>query len=507
MDRRTLLRLLIPGVLVGLLGLAREAVAQAVQPVRLAPTDADLAAATRDHFEILLIDEKVGWLMQQMGPDVLDGEDVLAWRQERLMSAVQEGWNWERMETSEWFFSREPPYDLLLARREARTYGYLESVVVTPSETGTIAVVEKAGHIRTLVLPRPDITYADRLTPHLWIREPGRKVGDTLAYRSFDMGQLREVTTHCELTGTHEDPDGATVYEVSVQADDDEEGAGNLELPYHTDASGRLVGGHHEGLLLAAAPEDQARTMGERPANVWRKALWAIDKKIGNPKQITQLVLVTEDDLRGQVADGPLQSVRHDPETGRTTVSLGVAFGALERVSDAAREAALAETAIHPIHDERVQRLAKQAVAGVAHGGPREQLAALLFFVDTFITDDLEANPPTLLDILEVRRGDCTEHALMFVTLARALGLPAREVDGYVHGGDRPPKFGLHRWVEVDLDGHWHSMDPSWSEVELNATHIRLGVSDGVTDWLPLSVGVKFKVEEIRYRKPARQRR
>jgi transglutaminase-like putative cysteine protease len=80
----------------------------------------------------------------------------------------------------------------------------------------------------------------------------------------------------------------------------------------------------------------------------------------------------------------------------------------------------------------------------------------------------------SVLDVLDNRTGDCTEHSQLFVTLARAAGLPAREVSGFVYGGDdRNPSLGGHAWVEVMIDGQWVGMDPTWEEVRLNKSHVQ----------------------------------
>lgn len=61
----------------------------------------------------------------------------------------------------------------------------------------------------------------------------------------------------------------------------------------------------------------------------------------------------------------------------------------------------------------------------------------------------------------------CTEYADLFVTLARAAGIPARVLEGYAYTEDsefRPTlKDVLHSWVEVYLPGvGWWQVDPTW---------------------------------------------
>jgi len=58
------------------------------------------------------------------------------------------------------------------------------------------------------------------------------------------------------------------------------------------------------------------------------------------------------------------------------------------------------------------------------------------------------------------RRGDCTEFAYLAVALARASGIPARMLGGYVTDRDAAPKASqYHNWAELHLDGTWRLLD------------------------------------------------
>lgn len=70
---------------------------------------------------------------------------------------------------------------------------------------------------------------------------------------------------------------------------------------------------------------------------------------------------------------------------------------------------------------------------------------------------------------LASREADCSEFSQLFVTMARALGLPARMVSGLAYSGN---SFGGHAWVEV-WAGKWIELDPTWGTAFVDATHIR----------------------------------
>ncbi|MEN8219814.1 MAG: transglutaminase domain-containing protein [Pseudomonadota bacterium] len=62
---------------------------------------------------------------------------------------------------------------------------------------------------------------------------------------------------------------------------------------------------------------------------------------------------------------------------------------------------------------------------------------------------------------LRQKRGDCTEYMYLFTALARANGIPARGIAGYVYKQDsvlKPQDY--HNWAEFYLDGKWLLADP-----------------------------------------------
>lgn len=81
------------------------------------------------------------------------------------------------------------------------------------------------------------------------------------------------------------------------------------------------------------------------------------------------------------------------------------------------------------------------------------------------------------LEVLENREGDCTEHSVLFVGLARAAGLPAREVAGLIYVDGPEPGFYFHQWATVWV-GKWIDVDPTFNQPLADVTHIKLAEGD-----------------------------
>ena len=77
------------------------------------------------------------------------------------------------------------------------------------------------------------------------------------------------------------------------------------------------------------------------------------------------------------------------------------------------------------------------------------------------------------LQTLESLEGDCTEHTVLFIALARSAGIPARICAGIVFQRDA---FYYHFWPEV-YAGEWIAMEPTLGKLQADANHIQLAGS------------------------------
>ena len=103
-------------------------------------------------------------------------------------------------------------------------------------------------------------------------------------------------------------------------------------------------------------------------------------------------------------------------------------------------------------------------------------------WVHTVITDKkMSGGFGSSLTALESRSGDCTEHTVLFIALARAAGIPARICSGIAFA--QQDAFYYHFWAEVYV-GRWVQMDPTWGQTIADANHIQLGGSTLESDSL-----------------------
>lgn len=113
-------------------------------------------------------------------------------------------------------------------------------------------------------------------------------------------------------------------------------------------------------------------------------------------------------------------------------------------------------------------------------GDEKDSFAAstkLCHWVHSNVRTTYSAQLTNALEVLENPEGDCTEHSILFIGLARALGLPAREIAGLIYVNDSKPGFYFHQWASVWI-GRWVDVDPTFDQPLADVTHIKLAEGD-----------------------------
>ncbi|MCB0412208.1 MAG: transglutaminase domain-containing protein [Bdellovibrionales bacterium] len=105
-----------------------------------------------------------------------------------------------------------------------------------------------------------------------------------------------------------------------------------------------------------------------------------------------------------------------------------------------------------------------------------DQIRLILQYLSDHYTYDHEmlknnvVRPLTTKEALDRKTGVCQHYAVIFTSIARALGIPTRIVSGFFLGGERP---GAHAWVEAEVEkGLWQVIEPQ-DKNGLTATQTR----------------------------------
>lgn len=139
-----------------------------------------------------------------------------------------------------------------------------------------------------------------------------------------------------------------------------------------------------------------------------------------------------------------------------------------------------------------IRRLARK-IAG-RNSNPLNVVRRLQSWVFRNIKNSYASNTESAMVVLKNRAGDCTEHTLLFVALARSMGIPSREVGGLIYDNTGKPGFYWHAWAEIHDGKGWVSVDPSWNEVFVNATHIKMASYRTDAGWMHILGKLKIRI-------------
>lgn len=218
-----------------------------------------------------------------------------------------------------------------------------------------------------------------------------------------------------------------------------------------------------------------------------------VEKKIDIARTASKVALKMSGlDFTGMDIDGGRQ--QFDPATGDVTITR-------ERIEDIAGYALpadntkfgelLAATAMIQARDPMIVSQKNEIV-----GEQKDALKAAMMIEDWVYTN-LEKKPlvsiPSARDVLEIKRGDCNEHAALYTALARAAGIPTKILVGVVY---LDGAFYYHAWNAVWV-GQWVELDSTFGQFPADATHLRILEGDLDRQIALLRVIGKLKIEVI----------
>lgn len=332
------------------------------------------------------------------------------------------------------------------------------------------------GHTKTAMLPHPDETLKDVLQGvALVMHEPA--VGKTHSYALFEPMYQQSLKARSEIVGVEErmlDGVATTVYKIDTLI----ELLGVNTVSYVT-ADGVSLEDQIGGML----------TMRLEPEEIAKDVQYQNDVIVSNAARIDTPIerSRTRDELSLTIC-GPLQNAHLFTDGRQTIRESGDCFDFTGRRLDRDTIA----TITLPIEDDTVSEW-QQPTMFVQSDHPRLVTTAREIIGDEtdalkavdklsqWVYENVEgtfsARLTNSLEVLDHMEGDCTEHSMLFIGLARAAGIPAREVAGLIYVDDPQPGFYFHQWATVWV-GTWIDVDPTFNQTIADATHIKLAEGD-----------------------------
>jgi len=316
-----------------------------------------------------------------------------------------------------------------------------------------------------------------------------RKPGDSVEVQTWvaDQGGVRKVTR--TVVAGEEAVKGFSARALRVEEITDGNPAKRI---LWLDAEGRIVQSSDSGpfgemrsLRVDEATAHRAESGGELPAESYGKTLIHAQVRIPHPRRAERVVLRLrhrDPGLGWPDFTGPGQKVL-DKSADTLTLEItrpqprhGLPFPVAATGED---KVDLEPTAYIQSDDPKIRAAAEEIVAGekdVYEAGRKLQL-----WVTKHMDFDLGIIFAPSTEIFANRRGTCAGYAMLLTTMARAVGIPARYVLGYVY---MDGIFGGHAWTEIKVGDDWIPLDSAVpADGPADATHIallRTSLSEGI---------------------------
>jgi len=446
-------------------------------------------------FGLYLMGHKTGWFHSEWKREARDGRDVIVVTSETSVSATVGNKAVVRRQAEERTYEARPAGRLLSFTAELTGDGGDRTITGRCAPSGCTAKVTGPGgdgKERSLGAVAETLEQADgvRLAAarHATVSGPQLEV-DKLRVRPWEQRYLRRE----RLSGAGVEAEVSVVSEAEV--------GDRIATEYRVADDGRLL-----QITVGGAIEARPETP-ETATKLDKVDLFALSR-VKLPQPLPRLVPATityrlaglpdpfrRPDGRQSFASGP---------NGRTLLTVRARQPA---AADPARDtprstpspdpALVAATAAIDADHPGIAKLAA-ALAGDVKGRYAAALR-LSEHVTRSVQNVYGESKDRASDVLASGRGDCTEHAILFVALARSLSIPAREVYGLVYAryADGQDALYWHEWAEVLSAGEWIAVDPTFGQPVADATHLALGTG-GQADTVGLLGALQVEAVEVK---------
>lgn len=454
--------------------------------VALAATESESLAqfvertAGRQAYGVYMLGQKVGWSLVESRPGNYQGQPVAVSSEEDWTEMIMMGERTVSHGKSVTYYTLTGEGPLLACHEWTLEDGQESTIRVQRSTDGYRIERRSPGGetVRTVVRVRDNLAESQKLERWLARALPGEQFSDWTCDWSAP-----DCDSETRLTFRERQPP-FFLLQLSQQG-------AQGELLARPDGSAERIS-IGSGVEMRAEEEAQARTLG--PAREMLDLMMVQGgRDLGEARGVRGLTMEVEG-----LGDFPLPE-SHRQRLQRQGQRLLLVTGE-DLPTDMGRPLSVEERKRYLASTPEIQVDSKMRELAQRHGrgsDPREQADRLKSWVFERLEKTGASNAFTAHDVLHNRAGDCTEHALLLVALLRAAGIPAREVGGLAYAQEGG--FAWHAWAEFHDAHHWVSVDPTWNELPVDGTHIKLNNDPRDLAWINLVGRLKLKVVDVDY--------
>ena len=435
--------------------------------------------------------KKVGWDTDEIKLTKLNGVEVVSQVSESYFKALFGGNKTEVIDRTEVFYSLVGKGEILLIKSFHLENGAKKTRELNLQKGGLTLVTTTQNRLDEKKVSKPKENLSMQMDLASWLKSKRNK-GDVFDCfsTSVEEDDLNVPTRYIYKSKKNIQVTGGDL--MVHEVDQETHGALFYSL---LENNGRLHYGRMGKIIeYRLESNDVAKKLDNDLVDLIQISAVTLDKKLGDPVKIKSLKLsfVADDDF-----DVP-QSHRQIITKGKDNnlvmeIKRDFIIKNVKDLLPDERKRSLASSISIPSDNPKIIALATKIVGDAPTDF--EKVSRIVKWIFTNLEKTMAKNSDNALDILDKKAGDCTEHTLLFVTLARALGIPSREVGGIAYmAGEKVPKMAWHAWAEFHDGKQWLTADPTWNQTLVDGTHIKF--SEGSTDlkWLNILGGLTLQV-------------
>jgi hypothetical protein len=435
--------------------------------------------------------KKVGWDTDEIKLTKLNGVEVVSQVSESYFKALFGGNKTEVIDRTEVLYSLVGKGEILLIKSFHLENGAKKTRELNLQKGGLTLVTTTQNRLDEKKVSKPKENLSMQMDLASWLKSKRNK-GDVFDCfsTSVEEDDLNVPTRYIYKSKKNIQVTGGDL--MVHEVDQETHGALFYSL---LENNGRLHYGRMGKIIeYRLESNDVAKKLDNDLVDLIQISAVTLDKKLGDPVKIKSLKLsfVADDDF-----DVP-QSHRQIITKGKDNnlvmeIKRDFIIKNGKVLLPDERKRSLASSISIPSDNPKIIALATKIVGDAPTDF--EKVSRIVKWIFTNLEKTMAKNSDNALDILDKKAGDCTEHTLLFVTLARALGIPSREVGGIAYmAGEKTPKMAWHAWAEFHDGKQWLTADPTWNQTLVDGTHIKF--SEGSTDlkWLNILGGLTLQV-------------
>ena len=435
--------------------------------------------------------KKVGWDTDEIKITKLNGLEVVSQVSESYFKALFGGNKTEVIDRTEVFYSLEGKGEILLIKSFHLENGAKKTRELNLQKGGFTLVTTTQNRKDEKKVSKPKENLSMQMDLASWLKSKRIK-GDTFDCfsTSVEEDDLNVPTRYIYKSKKNIQVTGGDL--MVHEVDQETHGALFYSL---LENNGRLHYGRMGKIIeYRLESNDVAKKLDNDLVDLIQISAVTLDKKLGDPVKIKSLKLsfVADDDFDVPQSHRQIISKGKDNNLVMEIKRDFIIKNGQALLSDE-RKRSLASSISIPSDNPKIIALATKIIGDAATDF--EKASRIVKWIFTNLEKTMAKNSDNALDILDKKAGDCTEHTLLFVTLARALNIPSREVGGIAYmAGEKIPKMAWHAWAEFHDGKQWLTADPTWNQTLVDGTHIKF--SEGSTDlkWLNILGGLTLQV-------------